>query len=207
MTWYKNAAGRYGRSGAKGDRGEKIVMEQLKMWGIEASNPQDINSQVHQGLDIIVHGRKANVKNNVRWLKDSILNKSSYIHFVECKKKNGSEGWIHNAKYSNQYIIPVNEENKRMWIYKVEAMRERVRVLEHEWEKPMKKTFYGDYGYWVNVDYHMDVISPLEESWVYYESELFKREETMREIYREAQHKTYADVPRGCDCMFGCSRC
>ena len=210
MTWYSNSEGRHGKLGAKGDKGERIVMERLKEMGLNATNPQDYNSQVHEGIDVIVEGVKANVKSNI-WL----TNDGNHMHFVECINSKGGPGWIHNPKYKAECIFAVCEKDKKVYSYRVEDMRKHVKKKEVDTD--MKSTNNGGKGYWVPLNYYDRFVDDMDDDISYSlgkdEDEIVDDKKTnILNVFDNMMKKDEVKVKSKeplvlCDCMFGCSVC
>jgi hypothetical protein len=114
MVWYANAQGRYGASGAKGDRGELIVEEYCLTNNIKCIPKKDIISQTKLKIDYIINEIPIDVKTN--YYKGMLA--------VECYTKKSGAGWIFTT--TAEQIYGVDIDSKSIFRYNVKDMLEYV---------------------------------------------------------------------------------
>ena len=159
MTWHKNAEGRHGKLGAKGDKGETRVVEKLSSMGYKVFNPQDRVNQAKKGIDVIINDKhKANVKTNVSMVENDSL---CAFHFVEVKANETKPGWLTNPRYESDYIIAVSESSDDMYIYPINRMREYVQRRINRGDD-MKVFNNGGRGFYANLE-NLDFVDRLED--------------------------------------------
>jgi len=100
MTWYKNAEGRHGAAGAKGDAGEELVKHYLEESNINYEHKTDIDSQVNKKIDFIVEGTTMDVKTNA--YKDFLA--------VEIATSKGKPGWLYTSTAEEIYGVDLEKE-------------------------------------------------------------------------------------------------
>lgn len=100
MVWYKNAEGRHGASGAKGDAGEELVKLYLEENNISYEHKTDIDSQVNKKIDFIVEGTTMDVKTNA--YKDYLA--------VEIATSKGKPGWLYTSTAEEIYGVDLEAE-------------------------------------------------------------------------------------------------
>lgn len=110
MAWYKNAEGRHGASGAKGDAGEELVKLYLEENNISYEHKTDIDSQVNKKIDFIVEGTTMDVKTNA--YKDYLA--------VEIATSKGKPGWLYTS--TAEEIYGVDLTNEEIYKYNREDM-------------------------------------------------------------------------------------
>lgn len=115
MVWYANSQGRYGKSGAKGDSGERIVQSYCKYFNIKYEAKNDIVSQVHLKIDCLIEGVPVDVKSNYY---------KGYLA-VEVEKPGKQLGWLYTT--SAVEIYGVDYRTGKIFRYKVTDMIEHVK--------------------------------------------------------------------------------
>ena len=136
MNWYKTSEERHGESGKKGDEGEAFFWDFIEQQDIKYTPLTDKLSQTKRKIDGIVQGVPIDVKTNV----------FNGFHGVEIsthlKKKSG---WIYTTEAIAIVVVDLN--NKRIYSYKVEAMKNY--IDRHRYR--IKQTKTGDEILWVDV--------------------------------------------------------
>lgn len=112
MVWYENSEERFGRSGAKGDIGEKIVENFLIEKSIDYQKVTDPFSQTVLKIDFIINGKLVDVKANM--YKD-------YLG-VEVATSSKKRGWIFTT--SAEQIYNVDIDKNRIYYYNTKDMQE-----------------------------------------------------------------------------------
>jgi hypothetical protein len=144
MTWYANSEGRYGATGAKGDRGEVIVEEYCKVNNILFEDKNDIISQVKLKIDCIIDGIPVDVKSN--FYKGLLC--------VELYTRKRGAGWCYTT--SAEQIYGVDVDTKSIYRYNIKDML--AYVIENK--ARAKKNDKGDILMWVPVT--TDIIEKLQ---------------------------------------------
>jgi len=134
MVWYKNAEGRHGASGAKGDAGEELVEAYLDEHNIPYEGKKDYISQVKKKIDYIVDGTTMDVKTN------------AYMDFLalEIETSKGTPGWLYTSTAEEIYGVDLNKEE--IYKYNLSEMREYAENNLHR----IKKTRNGSALLWVH---------------------------------------------------------
>lgn len=115
MTWYPNSAGRYGKSGAKGDTGELMVEIFCKSTGRKWEARNDYHSQVKLKIDCIIDGIPVDVKANGK--KDTLT--------VEISSLKKGKGWLFTTTATEIYGVDVKQ--REIYRYNVTDMIEYIK--------------------------------------------------------------------------------
>lgn len=127
MAWYKNSAGRYGLTGAIGDKGELMVEIFCKATGRKWEDRNDYHSQANLGIDCVIDGTPVDVKANGK--KDYLV--------VEISTAKKGQGWIFKTTATEIYGVDVKE--REIYRYNVSDMIEYIKE-----NKDLIRDFNGD---------------------------------------------------------------
>lgn len=117
--WTERAADAFGKSGAKGDRGEDFLAEVFQSWGWEyEQHPSSFSHQIG-GVDI-----SFKAPNWANWYTADVkANLDQYGSFYVETDKNG---WLFNPKKVSHRIWHVNSDNGWMCWYDRKEMRQHI---------------------------------------------------------------------------------
>lgn len=128
MSWYANSEGRYGARGAKGDLGERIVVEYCNQRDIPYIEASDRLSQVVLKIDCYINNVPVDVKTN--YFNGQLV--------VELYLKKKQAGWLFTTTADQIYGVDVSTSS--IYCYRVEDMLKFVRANKAR----AVKSKYGD---------------------------------------------------------------
>lgn len=118
MTWYKNSAGRHGKTGEIGDTGELIVEIFCRATKRNWIPRTDYRSQVKLGIDCIIDGIPVDVKANAK--KDYLV-----VEIATAQKN----GWIFTTTATEIYGVDVDK--REIYRYNVSDMINYIKNNKH----------------------------------------------------------------------------
>jgi hypothetical protein len=119
MTWFKNAAGRHGEKGAKGDIGELFFVDAYRAKGWNVIHYGEDRSKQLAGIDVEIV-RPDGVIDSID-VKSNLKSDNSFA--VEIDEK----GWLFNPRKKGLFICHVNVDTKMLARYRRKTMQDYIR--------------------------------------------------------------------------------
>ena len=119
MTWFKNAAGRHGQKGAKGDAGELFFVEAYRSKGWAVIHHGEDRTKQLAGIDVEIL-RADGVLDGID-VKSNLKADNSFA--VEINDK----GWLFNPRKKSSVICHVNIDTQMLARYRRNAMQNYIR--------------------------------------------------------------------------------
>ena len=119
MTWFKNAAGRHGQKGAKGDAGELFFVEACRSKGWTVIHHGEDRTKLLAGFDVEIL-RADGVLDGID-VKSNLKADNSFA--VEINDK----GWLFNPRKKSSVICHVNIDTQMLARYRRNAMQNYIR--------------------------------------------------------------------------------
>ena len=119
MTWFKNAAGRHGERGAKGDAAELFFVEAYRAKGWNVIHHGEDRSKQLAGIDVEI----VRPDGTIDALDVKCNLKADNTIAVEVD----DTGWLFNPSKKSSYICHVNVDTKMLARYRRTAMQDYIR--------------------------------------------------------------------------------
>jgi len=155
MTWFKNAAGRHGERGAKGDIGELFFVDAYRAKGWNVIHHGEDRSKQLAGIDVELV-RPDGTMDSID-IKSNLKTDNSFA--VEIDEK----GWLFSPRKKSLFICHVNVDTKMLARYRRVAMQDYIRKGLDDGKLDVNK-YYMNNLVWIKLDGKSDYV-PNFISW------------------------------------------